>query len=291
MKKKPKIAVVTDNSFINYDLYKKYKNLKSINLDIILPEEIANININEMSDEEYCELLEKYNIKTSQPAIGVVEETWDKLLKSYDYLIIIGISQYVSATYSIQYQLLQLEKFKEKIILIDSLAMSTILEELIIKTLEFIETYEFINITDLKNKIQNKIYELINNNVCLLFPKSLNIIQRGGRISKLSYKVTNLLKIHPILQFKKGNFHKYSVMTNYFKGIIKTITSIKNKLNTNYIEIGYSKYDDKNFIPNLKTEFTNIGFKQIKDAKISKLILTHWGKNFLVVCLWRNKKI
>ncbi len=290
MNTKKKIAVITDNSFINVKLFEQNSNLKSINLTMILPDGREIKNESDITEEEFYKILDEDVIKTSQPAIGLVENTWNQILSEYDYLIVAGITKKMSGAYSTQHALSIRKEFKDRVILINTHGISSILERMVIAILEHIKTAEFIDLKTYKEDLMVKIKEIQSSYKCLLFPKSLETLKKGGRIGNSIAKISNLLKILPILIYTNGKIEPYGIMRNYWKGIIKQLALLKKHIKANLVEIALSKFDDEKFENKLREIIHEAGFEKIRKVNIPKIMLAHWGKNFLIINIWKSEK-
>ena len=93
-----KVAIVTDsNAGITQEEAKKIPNLRVVPMPFMIDGEEYFEDINLTQEEFYQKLADdSVSISTSQPAIGMVMEVWDELLKEYDCVVHIPMSSGLS---------------------------------------------------------------------------------------------------------------------------------------------------------------------------------------------------
>ncbi len=282
---KKKFCIITDSSTILDESLQKNNLIKIISLSIILPNNKVLQDDHNLSDDYFYNILRNNHIKTSQTPIGITEQCWSKYLEEYEKLIVIGISSGISSQYKSSLNLSKTPKFKNKVFVIDNKGASIILNEQIHFALNIIQKNpdEF-NLKEFEKKIKR----FTTGTKGLIFPKSLETLKRGGRISPAVAAIGNLIKVTPVLTFNDGKIKKYSKIRTYVKGITKTIEKTKNQLNANVISISYSTFDDENIIIALKKNIKELNFKKVKYSKTPKVILAHLGINVFEVFLWKE---
>lgn len=284
-----KIAVVTDTSFyITDEVINKHRNLKILPLPMILNNEKTINYDNEISKEEFHKLVNDGKVKTSQTPLGILTAKWDEYLLEYDILIVAGISKGLSGMYQITSQLAKDKKYKNQILVIDTDGVSILLERQIMYILEYIKTEEINSIDDLKSCVK-QLNKMKKSFKCLLFPKSLETLKNGGRITYAAAKLSKLLKIYPILILKKGIIDKYGIMRSYLKGIIKNIEYALKNYKFTQIDIIISEFDDEKILNDFKEMLNQFNFQKINYVKMPNVILAHIGYNVIGFNIWIDK--
>ena len=277
------ILIVTDSSTNISDGLENIKNLKSLPLSIILPNGQVIDDDDTITEDHFNKLLETSILKTSQTPIGIIEKNWDEYLETYEKIIVAGISKGVSNSYSTSVVLSQKNKYKNKVIIIDTDAISFLLKNIIIQIADYIKVNKIENTGEDAKKLQNHINSLKNKNMIILFPKSLETLKRGGRITPAVMILSNFLKINPVLEFKNGIVDKYGIMRTYLKGIKKNLIIIRKKSRNNVARILTSKINDQKILDEFIKIIKEVGFTDIQYVKIPRVILAHLGNDVLGV--------
>ncbi len=281
-----KIAIITDTSVYLDDKFKnENKNVKVLALPIILNGSKIIYNDEDISLSELKKLVNEGKAKTSQTSLGFMEQNWNEFLKEYDMLIVMGISKHLSTMYSNTVKLSQEKKFSNKVYVVDTEAVSVLLKKQIDFVLECIKKESINNFNNIK-MIEKGIKKLKKTYKCLIFPKNLDALKAGGRITKAAASMANLLKIYPILIIKKGKIDKYGITNNYMKGIIKQITYAVKNYHINEIEILIADFDDPKILEDFQNELKKFNFKKITYIKLPYVILVHLGFNSLGFNYW-----
>jgi DegV family protein with EDD domain len=222
MIKMSKIAIVTDStSDLPKDLIKKY-NINVIPLTVHFGhEEFFDDGIALTLEDFYTKLQSsEFFPKTSQPSPGNFINLYRKLLKNYDHVISIHISNNLSATMGSA--LLAKKDFPEgDITIIDSLAAHAPLGMMVLKAAEMNSSGAS------KEEIVEKVNNMIGKVKAFILPKTLENLKRGGRIGKARGLLASLLDIKPILTLTEdgyiGMFKTTRKWTNAKKTAIESI--------------------------------------------------------------------
>ncbi len=283
--KKQKYAIVTDTSVhFEQDYKNKHKNLKFLPLPIIIEEKEYFFDEEIIDDEYFYKMIKENKVSTSQTSIGVIETKLNKYLKEYDKLIIACISKGLSNQYnSICNIVNNNDKFKNNVIVLDTMAMSELLKNIIDNLFLYLNDKNLNDKKEIK-KLHNHVKN-INKTSSFFFPMSLDVFINSGRLSKIAAKFFNVLKIFPVLCFENGKMDKYSKMRTYIKGIKKTFQGFKEKIKTNNIKVAFTKFNDTNIPNKIKNELKSLGFNKIKEIIIPKVLIAHWGKGLFVAIL------
>lgn len=134
--------------------------------------------------------------KTSQPTVLDIEQLFQKLESSYDIIIVVLISSEISGTFATVESIAQNSKIP--IHLVDSKIISWPLYDLIEQGR--VLASKGIMPEEIATTLNSDDYTYNNR----IFVADLQQLLKGGRISKVGFFIGNILKIHPILQFKDG---------------------------------------------------------------------------------------
>ena len=255
-----KIALLTDSSAnLDKDILKE----RSIYV-LRMPVNIDGKEYIEEEDISYDEFIKdmrnKAICKTSQPPIGLMTETFKKLLETYDEIIYLPISSKLSGTY--QTALNIAKDFDGKITVIDSLSTAYPLGVLCLDVKKLIDdgctTAQIVE----KFKTFDPLW-------AALLPQDLQYLKRGGRISSAGALLANLLKIVPILKVEDGAIDVYDKVRTFKKAIavsIDAVVDVENiddyhflAIHSDCIEKGLQVKKDLEERINREVEFSTIG--------------------------------
>jgi DegV family protein with EDD domain len=216
-----KVAIVTDSTAdIPYDICKKY-DINVVPLTVIFGEESYKADGIDLSIKEFYEKLRvsKHLPKTIQPSPGDFIVKYKELLKNYDAIVSIHISKKMSGT--ADSALIAKKEFPDKNIEIyDS--------QLVHMPLGFlaIEAAKMSKLGFSTSQIIEKLNILQPNMQSLFVPKTLEYLQKGGRIGRAKSLIASLLEIKPILTLKYGEVSPYKNTRRWNQAKIEIIKSM-----------------------------------------------------------------
>ena len=227
-----KIAILTDsNSGITPEEAKEL-GIFVVPMPFIIDGEEYFENITLSQEEFYEKLKSNVNISTSQPSIGALEETYEDLLKVYDYIIHMPMSSALSKSFETASNLAK--NYDNKVFVIDNKKISVTLKQACIDAVNMINDGKNVEeIVEWLNQTANlsSIYITVN---------TLKYLKKGGRITPAAALIGAILSIKPVLQIQGGKLDKYTKVTNMLTAKQKMIEAIKNDLSSRFKE-----YDDK----------------------------------------------
>jgi DegV family protein with EDD domain len=199
-----KVAIVTDSTAdIPQEICKKH-NITVVPLTVIFGEESYKADGIDLSIKDFYEKLKvsKYLPKTIQPSPGDFIITYKELLKNYDAIVSIHISKKMSGT--VDSALIAKKEFPQKNIeVFDSGLVHMPLGFLVIEAAKMAEKgFSTAQILEKLNELQPNIH-------ALFVPKTLEYLQKGGRIGRAKSLIASLLEIKPILTLKYGEVSPY----------------------------------------------------------------------------------
>ncbi|WP_300410503.1 DegV family protein [Lagierella sp.] len=200
-----KINIITDNSAsLSMDFIEREK---LIVLPLLCFFEDESYNIMELSyyDKFYEKLVNSTEFpKTSQPSLGEILTSFKEALKDDpDYVFVMTISKALSGFY--KNSLLAKEMLNdERIIIVDTRTTTVNLKRMI----EYLCELRKLNLS--KDIILDRLYKMREGQEIYFIPENLEYLYRGGRLSKASAAIGDLLKICPIITlFEDGSLGLY----------------------------------------------------------------------------------
>lgn len=222
---------------------------------------------------------------TSQVTPGVFHDMFKKILDEGNRVLYIGFSSRLSGTYqsaTIAKDMLQ----SEDIELIDSKAASVGYGLMVIEASKMIK--EGRSLEDIKERILNMTGRMEH----IFAVGNLEMLKRGGRISRAQALMGTLLNVKPILQFEDGYIVPYDKVRGEKAIIKKMIETMKERGGTledqNVIGFSYSQSD--RLCGELKEEIIKeFGPKDFIISEIGAVIGSHVGGGTTAV-FFLNKK-
>lgn len=211
-----KIAVVVDSTAYLSPAYVKEHNITvlplSISFDNETYKELVDINI----DDFYKKLKKAPELPTSsQPSVGEVEATFNKLAKDYDQILALTLSSDISGTFNTFVSVGQTIEDAE-VYVFDSRISARPEAFLVEAAVRMIE-----NGADIDTVIP-VLSNLQKSQATYFIVDDLNHLKRGGRLNATSAMVGGILKIKPILVFENGGISIFEK--------IRTMKKAKNRL-------------------------------------------------------------
>lgn len=180
--------------------------------------------------------------KTSCTPIGEALQLIEKLSKENDFVVIYPISMGLSS----QQQNLEVisKEFKNVFVIKSKNAC-----QLIVKDLVELEKDVLANEVTVKQAISRIEKRDYTQAPILLYPKDIQVLVRGGRLSPSAAKLAKLLRIFPVIGFQDGNLEKHDKGVTFTKTFYNTAIdhykklSKKNKITLMFLDTANPEAD------------------------------------------------
>ncbi len=193
-----KIAILTDTTGIIDADVSKHTDVYYIPLNLIFGEQSFQEYYELTSTDFYKKCLTDNNHpKSSQPAVGLIEDKMVQLLTEYEYIICPVLSSELSGTYQSFVHLAQ-ELAPERIFVIDTRSLTAGLWFFVNRAQQLITSNTPIL------EIVTELEAMIPYVEVMVAVKELDFIRKGGRISHATAFLGNMLQIKPVLYFVAG---------------------------------------------------------------------------------------
>jgi len=217
-----KIAIVTDStSDIPADLLKKL-NINVVPLTVLFDNESYKADGIDLSIKDFYIKLKNSKVlpKTIQPSPGDFIKIYKKLFENHNEIISIHISKKMSGT--IDSAIIAKKEFKDKRIeIIDSELVHMPLGFLVMEAAVMADKgYD-------AESIIKRIQLLKQNMKSLFVPKTLEYLQKGGRIGRAKSLIASLLEIKPILTINLGEVSPYKNTRRWSQAKEEIVNSMK----------------------------------------------------------------
>jgi DegV family protein with EDD domain len=225
-----KIAVVTDsNSGLSQEMGKKL-GVTVIPMPFFIDGNEYFEGINLSQKEFFDKLANGSSFSTSQPAIGVLMETWDEVLKDNDYLLYFPMSSGLSKSCETATILSKSDEYEGKVFVIDNKRISVPLLQSIYDALELIkkglDVNEIVKIL-LDTSMEHDIFIMLD---------TLEYLKKGGRITPAAAMLGGFLKLKPVLLIKGDKLDSYKMRNRTLDGAKQILKDACRKCMDKYLE-------------------------------------------------------
>ncbi len=189
----------------------------------------------DITREEFYERLktEKAIPKTSLPSTQDYISYFKPILEKGNDIICFTLSAQLSGSYqsAINAKEMLLEEFPERTIeIIDSKRATVSQGLLVLQALKLQENRYSLE------EVCNKIYKIIEDGLIIFSIDSLEHLEKGGRIGKVSALAGNILNIKPLILLKNGILEPHSKVRGRKKIIAEILNIFKNSIDFNQID-------------------------------------------------------
>lgn len=216
-----KVGLVVDSTFGLDDKLVKSENITVVPLKVVIDsEEFIDGQIN--PDLVVKALQDKKQVKTSQPSPDSFVKAYEEQLKNYDEVLCLTLSKSLSGTIN-SATLAKTILDSDKVIVVDTESTINGSGYLAEKVLEYLNedhsASEAVSYLD-QLKEQGSLVFTVDN---------LQTLYLNGRLSKVSAVIGNILKIKPILRFRRGVLdveHKARSFNNVMIYLVKQVEGL-----------------------------------------------------------------
>ncbi|MBO4266768.1 MAG: DegV family protein [Lachnospiraceae bacterium] len=204
-----KIAIMTDsNSGITQDEAKKLGVFVQP-MPFYINEKLYYEDIS-LTQKQFYEALEDKDavISTSMPALGDIQDSWDKLLSEYDKVVFIPMSSGLSGTCMATMALAE-DMYEDRVYVVNNQRISVTLRQSVIDAKEMADKgWEADKIKEYleETKFDSSIYITVD---------TLEYLKKGGRITPAAAAIGTILKIKPVLQIHGEKLDAYAKAKGY----------------------------------------------------------------------------
>ncbi|NJP37047.1 DegV family protein [Alkalicoccus luteus] len=210
-----KTAVITDStSYIPEETRKQY-NITMVPLNVIFGEETFKEEWDITFEDFYYKMKHTEKLPTtSQPSIGLFEETYRELGAEYDEIVVVTLSSGISGTFQ------------------TAIAAANMFEELPVHVFDsevscMIQGFYALEAAKLANEgkdgraIMARLEELKEKTSAYFMADDLNHLHRGGRLNGAQLFIGSMLKVKPVLHFEDKKIVPYEKVRTERKALAK----------------------------------------------------------------------
>lgn len=239
MAERPRIAIVTDStSDLTPETQERY-GITVVPLNVHFGQETFKDQIDLTTDEFMSRLASAPKLPTtSQPSVGVFEETFRRLASDYDEIVCILISSRLSGT--VQSATLAAEA------LADVIHVEVVDSQNCTYGLGFqvIHAVELASAAHSAAEIAAQLVSELNAYHVVFFVDTLEHLQRGGRIGKAAQLVGTLLQLKPLLRVDGGQVVPFERTRTRSKALAALVEFARDIPNIDRIAVIYNTTPD-----------------------------------------------
>lgn len=266
-----RVAIVTDSTAdLPSALLKRYA-ITVVPLKVLFGEEVLRDGVDITPEQFYARLQRGERSATSQPSPGEFQETYTRLLTSYDSIISIHISGDLSGTVQ-SAQLARNTLADSDITVIDTRLTSVAQGYIAIRAAKMAQEGHS------RDKILAAVRDLLPEVSAYFMVDSLEYLQRGGRIGKAQGFVGTVLNIKPICTLRHGMVYPYEKVRGQTRALDLLLTILQDAAQNR--PIGYSLVhgDLPEAVAYLREKAsTLLGYEPDIIARAGAVIGTHTG--------------
>ncbi|GMK42930.1 DegV family protein [Paenibacillus glycanilyticus] len=208
--------------------------------------------------------------KTSQPAVGVFLDTYDRLGKNGDTIISIHMTSGLSGTFASASAAAEMSA--SHVIVIDSQMISQALG------FQVIEAAKLAREGHTVQQIITRLKSMLENTSLLVVVDTLENLVKGGRIGKAKGWISSVLSIKPIAMLQEGVYTPITKVRTSSQIIKSLMERFKSDTEGKEItEIGISHADNLSLAERLREEISRITATPVRIRPATPVITTHTG--------------
>ncbi|WP_336786384.1 DegV family protein [Paenibacillus sp. MMO-177] len=208
--------------------------------------------------------------KTSQPAVGVFLDTYDRLGKDGDTIISIHMTSGLSGTFASASAAAEMSA--SNVVVIDSQMISQALG------FQVIEAAKLAREGHTVQQIKMRLKSMLENTSLLVVVDTLENLVKGGRIGKAKGWISSVLSIKPIAMLQEGVYTPITKVRTSSQIIKSLMERFKSDTEGKEItEIGISHADNLTLAVRLREEISRITATPVRIRPATPVITTHTG--------------
>lgn len=283
----PKVKIITDScSDLPAEIVEEY-DIEFLNIEVNINNQVYYDRF-DLQPQEFYQLIESGDEvpKTSRITPNKFKETYQKALKNYDHVLVIAFSSKLSGILE-SAVIAKKELNSDRITIIDSKAASIGQGLLVYQAAKMFKDDKTVE------EVVSETIEAASKLEHVFAVGDLEMLKRGGRISKTKAVMANVLNIKPILHILDGEILPYDKIRGKKRMISYLVNEVEknaDRPNSQVIALTHSK--NNKFVLKLKEELEN-KFKpqEILISEMGAAVGSHAGPGSLAVVFKNSEKI
>jgi DegV family protein with EDD domain len=279
------VKIITDSmADLPVELIKKL-DITVIPVNVLFGTECFRDGVDMTNEQFYARLVASKNLPTTAvPSLGTFIETFEKVAKTADEILVLTISHKLSATYETARRAVEMVKTKKRIEVIDTLHV--VMAEGLIAIQAARTAQAKAGLDEIIKQVQQNIPRVEER---MAFD-TLEYLKRGGRIGSAQAFLGSILKINPVLRLKDGEVFPISRERSRAKATEALFNSAFEYSNIEAIAVEDATTPDEadKLAQRLKQAFPT---KPIYRSKVGAVMGSHVGPSILAVSILGDKKV
>jgi DegV family protein with EDD domain len=273
-----KVAIITDSTaYLSEELRQQY-NITMVPLNVIFGDESYQEEVEIEAGQFYRKVREAKELpKTSQPAVGLFADVYEKFAEDHDEAIVITLSSAMSGTYQSAYSAKNMVEGLE-VHLFDSEISSTPQAFYVLEAAKMAEEGAS------ASTILERLSEMKKNGVTAYFiVDDLNHLHRGGRLNSAQYFLGSLLQVKPVLTVENKVIVPYEKIRTWKKALNKVFELLQEDVKVSdhaKISVIHANREEegKELVEKIKADYPNA---EVMLSYFGPVVGTHLGEGAL----------
>jgi len=279
------VKIITDSmADLPVELIKKL-DISVIPVNVLFGTESYRDGVDLTTEQFYSKLVSSKTVPTTAvPGLGTFIETYEKVAKQTNEILVLAISHKLSGTYETACRAAEMVKTRCRIEVIDT--MHVVMAEGLIVIQAAKAAQAGAGIDEIIKQVQNNIPRAEER---MAFD-TLEYLKRGGRIGSAQAFLGSILKLNPVLRLKDGEVFPISRERSRSKAVEALYNAVMDYQNVDAIAVEDATTPDEadKLAQRLKLKFPN---KPIYRSKVGAVLGTHVGPRVLSVSVLGDKKV
>jgi len=267
----PGIKVVTDSTTdLPKELLEQHK-VKVVPLTVHIDGDTYYDNVTITPEEFLRRMKETKELPlTSQPSVGVLAETYDRLGADGDTILSIHMTSGMSGTYSAACAAAEMSESRVEVI--DSQMISQALGFQVLEAARMAEAGETVE------SIKARLTEIRSRTTLLVVVDTLDNLIKGGRIGRAAGLIGRILNVKPIAMLKDGVYSPFAKVRTASQMIEKLTECMENDCRGRTVRsIGISHADNLPLAERIKSSAARLTDAPVSIRPATPVITTHTG--------------
>ncbi|MGS0973396.1 MAG: DegV family protein [Candidatus Izemoplasmataceae bacterium] len=212
--------VVDSTTYLTDEQFKKY-NIKRASLNVIV--EGDTYKELEITNDFVFDQMKHHRLTTSQPSPGEFYDLYLEMLKQYERVFVVPISQNLSGTYQsaiLAHSMLD-DKDMEKVHIFNTMNAAYGNELLVLELVDMMkQEIEETAIIERMNR-------LIDHSKLIFTIESLTNLMRSGRLSRAKALIGTVMRVKPLIQLDDGKLDLFTSTRTHKKALSEIISMMK----------------------------------------------------------------
>lgn len=249
-------VIVDSTTYLTDEEFKQY-NIERVSLNVMVKEDTYKEL--EITNDFVFDQMKHNRLTTSQPAPGEFYELYSKMIKEYEHVFVVPISQNLSGTYqsAILAHSMMDDADMKKVHIFNTMNAAYGNELLVLELIEMIK--KEMSFDDVVNRMNT----LIDHSKLIFTIENLTNIMRSGRLSRTKAIIGTVMRVKPLIQLDEGKLDLFTSTRTHKKALAEIVEMMKEttkgfKTIIVRVQNQHSENQTKVLIDTVKQHFDNV---------------------------------